>query len=68
MWWTTTSWFDERGQPGAGSSLGVGDRLGFRGDRRPNVAPLQSLDGVTLTTVVFAAFGAAAIGYFTICP
>ncbi len=32
------------------------------------LAPSQSLDGVTLTTVVFAAFGAAAIGYFTSMP
>jgi ABC-type branched-subunit amino acid transport system ATPase component/branched-subunit amino acid ABC-type transport system permease component len=32
------------------------------------LAPTQSLDGVTLTTVVFAAFGAAAIGYFTNLP
>ncbi len=32
------------------------------------LAPTQSLDGVTLTTAVFAAFGAAAIGYFTNLP
>jgi len=32
------------------------------------LAPSQSLDGVTLTTLVFAAFGAAAIGYFTNLP
>jgi ABC-type branched-subunit amino acid transport system ATPase component/branched-subunit amino acid ABC-type transport system permease component len=32
------------------------------------LAPSQSLDGITLTTVVFAAFGAAAIGYFTNLP
>ena len=32
------------------------------------LAPSQSLDGVTLTTAVFAAFGAAAIGYFTNLP
>jgi ABC-type branched-subunit amino acid transport system ATPase component/ABC-type branched-subunit amino acid transport system permease subunit len=32
------------------------------------LAPSQLLDGVTLTTVVFAAFGAAAIGYFTNLP
>jgi ABC-type branched-subunit amino acid transport system ATPase component/branched-subunit amino acid ABC-type transport system permease component len=32
------------------------------------VAPSQQLDGVTLTTLVFAAFGAAAIGYFTNLP
>ena len=32
------------------------------------LAPTQLLDGVTLTTVVFAAFGAAAIGYFTNLP
>jgi ABC-type branched-subunit amino acid transport system ATPase component/branched-subunit amino acid ABC-type transport system permease component len=32
------------------------------------LAPTLSLDGVTLTTAVFAAFGAAAIGYFTSLP
>jgi ABC-type branched-subunit amino acid transport system ATPase component/branched-subunit amino acid ABC-type transport system permease component len=32
------------------------------------LAPSQLLDGVTLTTVVFAAFGAAAIGYFSNLP
>ncbi len=32
------------------------------------LAPSQNLDGVTLTTAVFAAFGAAAIGYFTNLP
>jgi ABC-type branched-subunit amino acid transport system ATPase component/ABC-type branched-subunit amino acid transport system permease subunit len=32
------------------------------------LAPSQSLDAVTLTTLVFAAFGAAAIGYFTNLP
>ena len=32
------------------------------------LAPTQTLDGVTLTTAVFAAFGAAAIGYFTNLP
>ena len=32
------------------------------------LAPSQSLDGVTLTTAVFAAFGAAAIGYFSNLP
>jgi ABC-type branched-subunit amino acid transport system ATPase component/branched-subunit amino acid ABC-type transport system permease component len=32
------------------------------------LAPTQSLDGVTLTTAVFAAFGAAAIGYFSNLP
>ena len=32
------------------------------------LSPTQSLDGVTLTTAVFAAFGAAAIGYFTNMP
>jgi ABC-type branched-subunit amino acid transport system ATPase component/branched-subunit amino acid ABC-type transport system permease component len=32
------------------------------------LAPSQLLDGVTLTTLVFAAFGAAAIGYFTNLP
>jgi ABC-type branched-subunit amino acid transport system ATPase component/branched-subunit amino acid ABC-type transport system permease component len=32
------------------------------------LAASQSLDGITLTTVVFAAFGAAAIGYFTNLP
>lgn len=32
------------------------------------LAPTQELDGPTLTTVVFAAFGAAAIGYFTNLP
>ncbi|WP_083749471.1 ATP-binding cassette domain-containing protein [Frankia sp. CcI49] len=32
------------------------------------LAPGQLVDGVTLTTVVFAAFGAAAIGYFTNLP
>jgi ABC-type branched-subunit amino acid transport system ATPase component/branched-subunit amino acid ABC-type transport system permease component len=32
------------------------------------LAPTQLLDGSTLTTAVFAAFGAAAIGYFTNLP
>jgi ABC-type branched-subunit amino acid transport system ATPase component/branched-subunit amino acid ABC-type transport system permease component len=32
------------------------------------LAPSQLLDGATLTTAVFAAFGAAAIGYFTNLP
>jgi ABC-type branched-subunit amino acid transport system ATPase component/branched-subunit amino acid ABC-type transport system permease component len=32
------------------------------------LAPAQLLDGATLTTVVFAAFGAAAIGYFSNLP
>ena len=32
------------------------------------LSPTQSLDGVTLTTAVFAVFGAAAIGYFTNMP
>lgn len=32
------------------------------------LAPGQSLDGVTLPLLVFAAFGAAAIGYFTSLP
>jgi ABC-type branched-subunit amino acid transport system ATPase component/branched-subunit amino acid ABC-type transport system permease component len=32
------------------------------------LAPAQMLDGATLTTAVFAAFGAAAIGYFTNLP
>jgi ABC-type branched-subunit amino acid transport system ATPase component/branched-subunit amino acid ABC-type transport system permease component len=32
------------------------------------LASSQQLDGVTLTTVVFAAFGAAAIGYFSNLP
>jgi ABC-type branched-subunit amino acid transport system ATPase component/branched-subunit amino acid ABC-type transport system permease component len=32
------------------------------------LAPTQQLDGATLTTAVFAAFGAAAIGYFTNLP
>jgi ABC-type branched-subunit amino acid transport system ATPase component/branched-subunit amino acid ABC-type transport system permease component len=32
------------------------------------LAPTQPLDGVTLTILVFAAFGAAAIGYFTNLP
>ena len=32
------------------------------------VAPDQPLDGITLATVVFAAFGAAAIGFFTNLP
>ncbi|WP_347177167.1 branched-chain amino acid ABC transporter permease/ATP-binding protein [Parafrankia sp. EAN1pec] len=32
------------------------------------LAPSHDLDGVTLTTIVFAAFGAAAIGYFTNLP
>jgi ABC-type branched-subunit amino acid transport system ATPase component/branched-subunit amino acid ABC-type transport system permease component len=32
------------------------------------LAPTQLLDGATLTTAVFAAFGAAAIGYFTNLP
>jgi ABC-type branched-subunit amino acid transport system ATPase component/branched-subunit amino acid ABC-type transport system permease component len=32
------------------------------------LAASQSLDGITLTTIVFAAFGAAAIGYFTNLP
>ena len=32
------------------------------------LAPSQLLDGATLTTAVFAAFGAAAIGYFTNQP
>lgn len=32
------------------------------------LAPTQPVDGVTLTTIVFAAFGAAAIGYFTNLP
>ncbi|CAO5177071.1 branched-chain amino acid transport system ATP-binding protein [Frankia sp. AiPs1] len=32
------------------------------------VAPALSLDGVTLTTAVFASFGAAAIGYFSNLP
>ncbi len=32
------------------------------------LAASQPLDGVTLTTAVFAAFGAAAIGYFTNLP
>jgi ABC-type branched-subunit amino acid transport system ATPase component/branched-subunit amino acid ABC-type transport system permease component len=32
------------------------------------LAPTQQLDGVTLTTIVFAAFGAAAIGYFSNLP
>jgi ABC-type branched-subunit amino acid transport system ATPase component/branched-subunit amino acid ABC-type transport system permease component len=32
------------------------------------LAPSQSLDGITLATAVFAAFGAAAIGYFTNLP
>jgi ABC-type branched-subunit amino acid transport system ATPase component/branched-subunit amino acid ABC-type transport system permease component len=32
------------------------------------LAPSQYLDGVTLTTAVFAAFGAAAIGYFSNLP
>ncbi len=32
------------------------------------LAPTEPVDGVTLTTLVFAAFGAAAIGYFTNLP
>src|SRR4051794_30183753 len=32
------------------------------------LAPTQLLDGATLTTIVFASFGAAAIGYFTSLP
>ncbi|MCX4092514.1 branched-chain amino acid ABC transporter permease/ATP-binding protein [Nocardia sp. alder85J] len=32
------------------------------------LAPSQPLDGITLSTVVFAAFGAAAVGYFTNLP
>ena len=32
------------------------------------LAPTQLLDGTTLTTAVFASFGAAAIGYFTNLP
>ncbi|WP_018502758.1 branched-chain amino acid ABC transporter permease/ATP-binding protein [Parafrankia discariae] len=32
------------------------------------LAPSHDLDGVTLTTIVFAAFGAAAIGYFSNLP
>jgi ABC-type branched-subunit amino acid transport system ATPase component/branched-subunit amino acid ABC-type transport system permease component len=32
------------------------------------LAPSQTLDAVTLSTLVFAAFGAAAIGYFTNLP
>ena len=32
------------------------------------LAPTQLLDGATLTTAVFAAFGAAAIGYFSNLP
>ena len=32
------------------------------------LAPTQLLDGATLTIAVFAAFGAAAIGYFTNLP
>jgi ABC-type branched-subunit amino acid transport system ATPase component/branched-subunit amino acid ABC-type transport system permease component len=32
------------------------------------LAPGQSVDGVSVTTLVFAAFGAAAIGYFTNLP
>jgi ABC-type branched-subunit amino acid transport system ATPase component/branched-subunit amino acid ABC-type transport system permease component len=32
------------------------------------LAGSQNLDGITLTTIVFAAFGAAAIGYFTNLP
>ncbi|MCK9922751.1 ATP-binding cassette domain-containing protein [Frankia sp. AgPm24] len=32
------------------------------------LAPALSLDGVTLTTAVFASFGAAAIGYFSNLP
>jgi len=32
------------------------------------LAPTQPLDGVTIATIVFAAFGAAAIGYFTNLP
>ncbi|WP_019930697.1 ABC transporter permease subunit [Nocardia sp. BMG111209] len=32
------------------------------------LAPSQPLDGITLSTVVFAAFGAAAVGWFTNLP
>ncbi|MQY31116.1 ABC transporter permease subunit [Nocardia aurantia] len=32
------------------------------------LAPSQPLDGITLSTIVFAAFGAAAVGYFTNLP